>query len=111
LARQKVVISRHHLWAISAGYVAYASRVCGKIGQLDEVTAMTSDSFRGVDEAVRILKAVRDREGDDAALECAEEIICAIATVVAWEYGSDEAKRVLKLAAGAQYYVIKGARH
>jgi hypothetical protein len=66
---------------------------------------MTSN-FKSIDRVARILQQVRDEQGTGAALLCAEEIICTCAAIIAWSHGSDEARRVLKLAEEAQEYAM-----
>ena len=52
----------------------------------------------GCDATVAILRAVRERDGTDTAIEFAQAMIFAATTIISHERGRDRAREVLDLA-------------
>jgi len=60
------------------------------------------DHLQGADEAIRVLTAILEREGSDAAAQAAKAIIEACTAWLAREHGPDEARRILRITGAAQ---------
>jgi hypothetical protein len=86
----------------------HASRVELVISNIREASVlrhiMADDTkhFKSADDAVAILKAVYARDGADAAVQAAQQMIDAAAAFIAHQHGPDEARRILQTTSLAQ---------
>jgi hypothetical protein len=60
------------------------------------------DHFQDANELAIYLANVREREGVNAAAEKAKHIIAAAAALITYDYGPDEARRILTIIGLAQ---------
>jgi hypothetical protein len=61
-----------------------------------------ADEPLDADAAIAFLRQVYTREGADAAVQAAKDMISAGAAWIAQEHGPDEARRILRIVAAVQ---------
>jgi hypothetical protein len=76
--------------------------VCTVASNIGNVMKPMMDEHFNADSALAILKEVYLREGTDAAVKAAIDMISAGAAWIAQESGADETRRILQAAGSAQ---------